>query len=113
VDVDSTLTSTPWGDDYLYDNSFTSHKLLRLMEADGLEQIRQNMWADAGDFYVPGKRFTDATCPNSRAYSGYATGVQVTNIASAGNGMTCDIAIETPVSVPAPPSLPAILRLLL
>ena len=35
--VDSRLDS--WNYDFLYDNSYTEHKLLRLMEADGLEEI--------------------------------------------------------------------------
>ncbi len=40
--------------DYEYDNSYSDHKLLRLMEADGLEEIEQGYSADAGDYYVTG-----------------------------------------------------------
>lgn len=85
------------GNDYLYDNSYTAHKLLRLMEADGLEEIEQNKEADAGDFYVPGSTFTDATSPNSKAYNSLATGIEVTNIAAAGNDITCDVALPLPL----------------
>ena len=48
--VDSTLSGSGWG--YLYDNSYTTHKLLRLMEADGLEEIESGTgnW-DGDDFY--------------------------------------------------------------
>lgn len=35
--VDARLNTA--GTDFLYDNSYTAHKLLRLMEADGLEEI--------------------------------------------------------------------------
>jgi M6 family metalloprotease-like protein len=81
--VDSTLD--PSRRDYLYNNSFTRHKLLRLMEADGLETIETgdpNKWllADAGDFYKPGATFGPATFPNSSSYAGTATGVTVTTI---------------------------------
>jgi M6 family metalloprotease-like protein len=88
--VDAALTSKTWGDDYLYNNSDTQHKLLRLMEADGLEEIEQNKWANAGDFYTPGKSFTPTATPNSNAYSGLPSAVQVTDIAAAGNAITCN-----------------------
>ena len=52
--VDSTLIGDGWS--FLYDNSYTAHKLLRLMEADGLEEIEAgNGYWDINDFYVPGK----------------------------------------------------------
>ncbi|NLI12311.1 MAG: M6 family metalloprotease domain-containing protein, partial [Peptococcaceae bacterium] len=77
--VDATLNSS--GDDFLYDNSYTGHKLLRLMEADGLEEIEYgDGYADAGDFYTPPKTFTPLTSPNSNRYSGQATGVSVDNL---------------------------------
>ncbi|MBE0603573.1 MAG: M6 family metalloprotease domain-containing protein [Deltaproteobacteria bacterium] len=38
--VDASLDM--FGGNYRYDNSFTEHKLVRLMEADGLEEIEQN-----------------------------------------------------------------------
>ncbi len=69
--------------DYLYDNSYTSHKLLRLMEADGLEQIEQNQSADAGDFYTQGDVFSPYTTPNSNKYNGDRTGITVSEIGQA------------------------------
>ncbi len=102
--VDARLNSV--GSDYLYDNSYTDHKLLRLMEADGFEEIEQNLSADAGDFYIAGKSFTFSSNPNSNAYSGVFTGVQVKNIAASGNNMTFDAALLNVPSVtitsPAP-----------
>ena len=78
--IDSTMN-----DDYthfLYNNQVSDHKLIRLMEADGLEEIEQNLQADAGDFYVPGKRFGPDTYPNSDSYyTNYSgTSQKVTNI---------------------------------
>ncbi|MGX9727189.1 MAG: M6 family metalloprotease domain-containing protein [Candidatus Electronema sp. VV] len=93
--VDAELNAE--GTDYRYDNSSTIHKLLRLMEADGLEEIEQgatraDRQADEGDFYTVGDNFTPFTVPNSNGYN-TTTEIQVTNIASAGSDMTCDVAI--------------------
>jgi len=76
--VDGTLNMK--GDDYRYDNSFTMHKLLRLMEADGLEEIAKGQMANAGDFYSPYRSFSFATFPNSNDYTGKITGVRVDKI---------------------------------
>ena len=81
--IDATLNSS--GTDYLYDNSYTSHKLLSLMEADGLSEIESGGYADAGDYYVPGSVFNPYSNPNSYNYSSNDTGVVVDNIAYAGN----------------------------
>ena len=77
--VDSRLDS--WNNDYLYDNSFTAHKLLRLMEADGLEEIEtSNASADAGDYYKAGMTFGPTSFPSSARYGVLATGMGITAI---------------------------------
>lgn len=77
--VDARLDS--WGSDFLYDNSYTSHKLLRLMEADGLEQIETyNANADAGDYYKAGAVFGPTTVPDSDRYDGTPTAMGVMSI---------------------------------
>jgi len=83
--VDARLDGT--GNDYLYDNSYAAHKLLRLMEADGWEDIEAGWSADAGDFYVPGDSFGPATSPNSRNYAGSATNVAVSGISWSGDSL--------------------------
>ncbi|MTK64581.1 MAG: M6 family metalloprotease domain-containing protein, partial [Methanobacterium sp.] len=83
--VDATLNSL--GTDYLYDNSFTSHKLLCLMEADGLKEIESDLPADAGDYYEPRSVFNPYSNPNSYNYSLNDTGVVVDNLSYAGNTM--------------------------
>jgi M6 family metalloprotease-like protein len=65
---------------YLYDNSYAAHKLVRLMEADGLEQIEQNYSANTGDYYVAGKSFRSDTTPNSLRYDGTASNVRIGSI---------------------------------
>jgi len=106
--VDSRLDD--FGQNFLYDNSFTSHKLLRLMEADGLEEIEQgNGRADAGDYYQPGDVFGPDTTPSSRRYDNTSTGKTVQNITQDGDQMTFDIADEfndttPPEGVPGKPS---------
>ena len=80
--------------DYLYDNSYTDHKLLRLMEADGLEEIEAgNGYWDVNDFYLPGKALGPATVPNSSTYSGLTTNVAVANIQQRGSSMQVDFSI--------------------
>jgi len=79
--VDATLDGS--GYDFLYNNSFTSRKLLRLMEADGLEEIERGLPANAGDFYLPGMVFGRATTPSSAGYGGLTTDVFVSGIVGA------------------------------
>jgi M6 family metalloprotease-like protein len=70
--VDARLNT--WDYDYQYDNSYTDHKLLRLMEADGLEEIET--WAgsaDAGDYYKAGMSIGPATLPGTARYGGTPT----------------------------------------
>lgn len=78
--VDATLNDAK--DGFKYSNSWTEHKFMRLMEADGLEQIEQGKSADAGDFYTNGKILTPYSSPNSNNYQGQSTGVSVGNISN-------------------------------
>jgi M6 family metalloprotease-like protein len=90
--VDATLNAS--GTNYESDNSYTEHKLLRLMEADGLEDIETNAaYADAGDFYVLGKEFGSSTTPNSNDYSSNDTEVGVGGLGSAGATMTATFSV--------------------
>ena len=80
--VDARLDT--WGYDFLYDNSYTEHKLLRLMEADGLEEIETfNASADADDYYRAGTTFGPYSTPDSDRYSGVPTAMGVTDIVGA------------------------------
>ncbi|MBI5634505.1 MAG: M6 family metalloprotease domain-containing protein [Nitrospirae bacterium] len=101
--VDARLDGSGWN--YLYDNSYTSHKLLRLMEADGLEQIEAGSYANAGDYYVTGKTFGPGTTPNSNMYSGTSSQITVSSISAAAETMTAQIAIAG--MPPPPPTLGA------
>jgi M6 family metalloprotease-like protein len=77
------------GTNFRFDNSSTEHKLIRLMEADGLEEIETGDGeADAEDFYMPfaDKEFSPYSFPDSDNYSGSATGITVNNIS--GNNLT-------------------------
>lgn len=76
--VDSTLdTSTR---NFKYDNSYTTHKLLRLMEADGNEDIGQNLGWDENDIYGTGEFFGPKTSPSSYRYAGTDTKVRTQDI---------------------------------
>jgi M6 family metalloprotease-like protein len=89
--IDSRLDGSDYN--YLYNNSYTDHKLVRLMEADGLEEIEMNYWANAGDYYTMGDTFGPDTFPNSDRYNGTSTGITVENISASGTVMTADISI--------------------
>jgi M6 family metalloprotease-like protein len=77
--------------DYQYDNSYTAHKLLRLMEADGLEEIEANGIADAGDYYVAGKTLGPGTYPSIARYDGAPNPLLVNGVSAAGSPMTVHI----------------------
>jgi M6 family metalloprotease-like protein len=85
--VDARLLD-PDGSDFRFDNSYTAHKLLRLMEADGREQIERGGWADAGDYYDAGDALGPTTVPGSRAYNGAASNVTVSGISKPGPVMS-------------------------
>lgn len=74
--------------DFIYDNSFTEHKLLRLMEADGLEEIEQGRIADSGDYYTKGSLLTYETVPSNKRYCGINGGFEITDIGDSGETIT-------------------------
>jgi len=99
--VDSTLNASKTG--FLFDNSSTPHKLLRLMEADGLEEIEAANpgknptigTANFGDMYEHGNIFGVDTLPNSSRYDGSPTWMGLSNIrypsGDAADGITFDV----------------------
>ena len=96
--VDARLNGSGW--DYLYDNSYTAHKLLKLMEADGLEEIETyGVNAEAADYYKAGMSLGPTGVPNTGRYDGTPTGMGITNIV----GTTSPISLDV-FSNDAPPS---------
>lgn len=92
--VDATLNAS--GTDYLYDNSYTPHKLLYLEQADGLGEIENgDEIADAGDYYIPPKTFGPNTIPNSSSYSGTATNVIVDSMTVPGASMSARVGMSS------------------
>jgi M6 family metalloprotease-like protein len=84
-----------WGS-FNWDNSYTSHKQLRLMEADGLEEIETgDHLADAGDYYKTGKTLSPASTPSSNKYGGAGSGITVNDFSAAGAQMTADFTAFT------------------
>lgn len=59
-----------------YDNAYTDLKLLRLVQADGLEEIESSDYSsgDPGDFWTAGMMFGPDTIPNSYFYDGETYG---------------------------------------
>ncbi|MDH7492691.1 MAG: M6 family metalloprotease domain-containing protein [Candidatus Saccharicenans sp.] len=70
--VDARLNS--YGTNFLYDNSYTEHKLLRLVQADGLDEIELGLRGfDSADFYRLGAVFGPSTYPATVRYDGTPT----------------------------------------
>ncbi|PAJ73904.1 hypothetical protein CJF42_13455 [Pseudoalteromonas sp. NBT06-2] len=65
---------------FINDNSYSNNKLIRLMEADGLEEIEQGLGADATDYYLVGNQFGTTSTPHSESYKNQATGVEIKDI---------------------------------
>ncbi|MCX7002292.1 MAG: hypothetical protein NTV22_03350, partial [bacterium] len=84
------------GGGFLYDNSYTAHKLLRLMEADGLEQIEQGTSGNAGDYYTTARSFGPATRPASARYDGTPTLATVSAISANALSMRADVGFARP-----------------
>ena len=85
--VDATLNSA--GTSWAYNNSYTDHKLLRRMEADGLEDIETgNGHADAADFYIPPSFFGPTTFPDSSDYAGQPTTILIDQLTTPGATMS-------------------------
>jgi M6 family metalloprotease-like protein len=91
--VDARLNA--WGSDFLYDNSYTDHKLLRLMEADGLEEIEIfSASADAGDYFKAGFSFGPLTFPDTSRYGGMPTSMLMTSVTGTTTPMGVTIVFE-------------------
>lgn len=78
-------------------NADETHPLVKLMQADGLDELLNggdNERGDAGDPY-PGtaanRTFNGSSNPNSNLYGGTASGVAVTNISNCAATMTADL----------------------
>jgi len=95
--IDSTLNRS--GKNFSCDNSYTDHKYIRLMEADGLEQIEKNLSADNGDFYTNGDVFGPLTEPGSNDYNGRNSGVLIKNINIGSGVATFNATVDVPVSI--------------
>jgi M6 family metalloprotease-like protein len=104
--IDTTLNSGGTG--FAYNNSTTDHKLIRLMEADGLEEIEAYACckgcsckiADIGDLYNEGDRLSDVTTPSSAKYDGTESCVTVCDIIDHGVDAAISATFNTYCSLP-------------
>ena len=104
--IDATLNSG--GSGFVNNNSNTAHKLVRLMEADGLEEIEGFACckgctcavADIGDLYNEGDRFSQVTSPSSAKYDGTESCVTVCDIIDHGVDAAISATFNTNCSLP-------------
>ncbi|MDP2866739.1 MAG: M6 family metalloprotease domain-containing protein [Elusimicrobiota bacterium] len=73
--VDARLNERSGG--FLYNNQTTGHKLIKFMEADGLEELEAGARKDvtAEDFFFPGGSFGAGSGPSALLYGGGESGV--------------------------------------
>jgi M6 family metalloprotease-like protein len=94
--VDATLDN--YG--FAYDNSYTTHKLLRLMEADGLEEIEKGGgYFNSGDFYTDGQEFGPLSFPSNAKYDGTPSVVNVDQIQVNGENVNARLSAKTTVLI--------------
>lgn len=64
---------------FRYNNSTTEHKLLKILEADGMEELETGARRYFGpdDFYLNGRALGPDTIPSSRLYDGSDTGISL------------------------------------
>lgn len=91
-------------DDRIGSNSDENHPWIKLMQADGLDQLKQNFGrGDDGDPF-PGftnnRSFNSLSTPDSKSYGGTETHVSVTSIPIANPTMTFDITVTRTVQPP-------------
>ncbi len=94
----------------LFDNSSTDHKLLRLMEADGLEEIERGERADAGDVYRPGDALGTATTPSSHRYDGAPTNLTLDAISQGDGAMRFQVSLGSGCAVTCEAAAPVTAR---
>jgi M6 family metalloprotease-like protein len=102
--VDARLDYT--GQEFFYNNQDTSHKLLRLMEADGKEQIESRSWIDwllgrnranKYDYYTSGKTLGPNTTPNTTRYDGDQSFLRMRYIKKERAHITVRVNLQVPV----------------
>jgi M6 family metalloprotease-like protein len=76
---------------FVNDNSYSSHKLIRVMEADGLEEIESGGSADAQDYWNSAQTFSSTSTPACSYYNGEPCPFEVTNMSAPGAPMTLDV----------------------
>jgi M6 family metalloprotease-like protein len=95
------------GGGFLYDNSYTEHKLLKVLEADGNESIESGGWGSGDDFYTAAnaKTLTPLTVPSTDLYSGRTSGAWMTSLVALGKTYAADFKVEMPPSLLPPVTL--------
>lgn len=85
-------------DDSIASNTNETHPKVKLVQADGLNQLEAGInRGDANDPYPGGtnnKSFSDTSTPNSKSYAGTKTCVSVTNIGPAGSTMAARLSVK-------------------
>jgi immune inhibitor A len=87
-------------DDSVFSNADENHPRVKLIQADGLDELKANLGrGDAGDpfpGYSHNTAFTDTSTPSSKSYAGDATHVSITAIPLPAETMSFSISVRAP-----------------
>lgn len=89
--VDATVNFS--GDDFKYDNSYTDHKLVRLVRADSSDDFNAGERATSSSYFGADKEFTPTSTPASNRVDGTPSNVTVKDISPPNSTMTASIGI--------------------
>jgi len=103
--VDASVNST--GDDFEYDNSYTEHKLIKLMRADNANDFGRTERATAATYFTNGKSLTPTSTPSSRDHASNDTGIAIDQIGASGESIAVRIGFLPTSPIPAPPQAAA------
>ena len=83
----------------MYNNQDTSHKLIRVMEADGLEEIESGFSGDAGDYWSTPLTFSSSSAPACAYYNGDPCPFDATCTSAPSVPMSIDVSYEPAVDL--------------
>lgn len=97
--VDARTTSD--GNYFAWDNSYSSHKLLKRIEADGGEHIEAGSGASSADWFKSGSKLNPAAAPNSCYYQTGPTGMGLQNfVTTTTTAGSVDVTVSTDTTAP-------------
>jgi M6 family metalloprotease-like protein len=81
----------PTNNDFLFDNSYSDRKLIRLVRADQSGDFLNGERASGGCFFVAPRALTPSSSPDTRSYDGQHTNVVIRPVSPSGEVMQVEV----------------------